>query len=178
MPTADEKKTLAREYYQRHKDWICAYQYARRTGENIYDVCRRRGVVVPDTYEECKKRKTQTRGEILANASEYRRRRIGAIRTIQAFFRRFIARKKEKERKAKQTEEEAREKKRLHAVKRYNDIRNLAEIVGCSYGKMNKMCSNYYKATGRSVFQIPDYFKDIPIVPSFSEADWYALENL
>jgi hypothetical protein len=178
MPTDEEKRTLAREYYQRHKDWLCAYAYARRTGENIYEVCRERGVVIPESYERCKKRKTQTRAEILANASEYRRRRIGAIRTIQAFFRCFIARKKEKERKAKQTEEEAREKKRLHAVKKYHDIRNLSEIVGCSYGKMSKMIREYRTATGRSVFQIPDYFKDIPIVPSFSEADWYALENI
>ena len=178
MPTDEEKRTLARQYYQNHKDWICAYQYARRTGQNIYEVCRQRGVVVPDTYEECKKRKTQTRGEILANASEYRRRRVGAIRTIQAFFRRFIAQKKEKERKAKQTEEEAKEKKRVASQKKYHDTKDLAEIVGCSYGKMSKMIREYRKATGKSVFRVPNYFKDIPIIPYFTDEHWKVLESL
>jgi competence CoiA-like predicted nuclease len=176
--TKEEKRERARQYYQKHKDWMTAYQNARNTGRNIYDVCRERGVEIPDSYEKKKQPKTQTREEILAQQTKRQRERKKAIRTIQAFFRRFIARKKEKERKAKQTEEEAREKKRLHAVKRYNDIRNLADIVGCSYGKMNKMIREYRTATGRSVFQIPDYFKDIPIIPYFTDEHWKVLETL
>jgi hypothetical protein len=157
-------KEKNQQKYQEKKDWINAYTYARRHGLDIYEVCRERGVVIPDTYEKKKKTNTQTREEILAIASEYRRKKIGAIRTIQAFFRRFIARK-EKERKATQTEEVAREKKRIANQKKYHDTKDLAEIVGCSYREMNVMVSDYYKATGRSVFKMPDYFKDIPITP-------------
>ena len=159
---ANKEKNQQR--YQEKKDWINAYTYARRHGLDIYEVCRERGVEVPDTYEKKKKTNTQTREEILAIASEYRRNRIGAVRTIQAFFRRFIA-PKEKERKTKQTEAEAKETKRVCNMRRYNEIKDLAEIVGCSYREMNKMVSAYRKATGRSVFSIPDYFKDIPITP-------------
>ena len=95
----NQRKENMKQYYQKNKDWVCAYAYARRTGEDIYEVCRQRGIEVPDSYEKKKTtyRPIQSREEILAINAEYRRKKVGAIRTIQAFFRRFIARKKKKE---------------------------------------------------------------------------------
>ena len=177
MPTTDEKKARAREYYQNHKDWICAYQYARRHELDVYDVCRERGVEVPDTYEKYRT-ETKSREEILALERERQNKKTRAIRIVRAFVRRFIAKKREKERKAKQTEEEAKEKNRRNFKKWYDKITDLAEIVGCSRNKMSKMTRHYHKATGRSVFSIPDYFKDIPIVPYFTDDHWKVLESL
>jgi len=135
-------------YYQKKKDWICAYQYARRHGLDIYRVCADRGVEVPESFEKHKKSKTQSVEEI---------------------------RERDKERTASQ--DDSAQQKYSELIRTVAYILGVSvKKVEEDRRKLNE--ERKKRNLPRLSWDCPDYFADIPITPYFSDGDWYALENL